>query len=281
MVAKNPRFIPDDDGSVSARVQIPPIIFDAIDRYALDNGLSSAAAIRLFFRELGGLIRNGTTTGWGPGWIEAFTTARTKQRHEEIDTRCSEIDFSKLHASARTKSGFVGVYLNGKGFRAMGRDPRTRQERYLGSFDSAPEAAWARYLHYQEHKLPYGPLEEAITEARVRDGIKGTDEEIGAFLLEEAGRHGTLHKLVPPGAPDPRQEPEGMNFERTKRDVEAYNRNLADRQGMQLVTCTQCKDSNFYSYQLEDGVCLICRDENETEASRLEATKRLALGDGT
>lgn len=79
------------------------------------------------------------------------------------------IDVSKIHRSAKTKSGFVGVYANGKGFRAMAKQPgEGRIQKSIGTFPTAERAGWARYIFYKKHQLPYGELEAMLDE---QDGV--------------------------------------------------------------------------------------------------------------
>jgi len=65
------------------------------------------------------------------------------------------MDLTLLHRSEKTKSGFVGVYANGKGYRAMAPDGHN-----LGTFSTSERAAWARYLYCRKHALAYGKPEQ-------------------------------------------------------------------------------------------------------------------------
>ena len=77
-----------------------------------------------------------------------------------METDAPGMDLTLLHRSEKTKSGFVGVYANGKGYRAMGPDGHN-----LGTFPTSEKAAWERYLYCRKHALTYGPLEEWLVKA--------------------------------------------------------------------------------------------------------------------
>lgn len=96
-------------------------------------------------------------------------------------------DFSRLHRSTKTKSGFAGVYANGRGFRAAGRNGE-----HIAQCDTAEEAAYRRLMYYRQRGLPYGPMEDAIDNLR-KIGTRGTDEQLKALVLHDAQFDGTAH----------------------------------------------------------------------------------------
>jgi hypothetical protein len=96
-------------------------------------------------------------------YAQAAKRLREHQAHAQEQARATDPDLTKLHRSAKAKSGFVGVYSNGNGFRAEGRDPHNAHGVVtIGSFKTAELAALARLKHHQRHKLPYGELEMAM-----------------------------------------------------------------------------------------------------------------------
>lgn len=119
------------------------------------------------------------------------------------------IEVGKLHRSTRTKSGFVGVYANGKGYRAMARgagENAGSAQVSIGTFPTAESAAWARHLHYKKNGFPYGEIEAFLDEKPIeytvtRDTLKSvigrdpTDEEIVAQINE--ARAATGLELLP------------------------------------------------------------------------------------
>lgn len=109
------------------------------------------------------------------------------------------VDITKLHRSSKTKSGFIGVYANGKGFRAVGKGSgvggniRTTDVN-IGTYPTAEQAAWARLLHYKRHKLPYGELEEQLEYWRRQYPDLSDAELVSATAANPSGR-GNLGEL--------------------------------------------------------------------------------------
>jgi len=95
----------------------------------------------------------------GPEFMQAYQQMQMRGGIKPID---AGIDTSLLHRSSRLKSGYVGVYANGKGFRADGTHPSGKGVQYIGTFQTPEAAAWARYIHHKQHNLPYGDTAEAI-----------------------------------------------------------------------------------------------------------------------
>lgn len=99
-----------------------------------------------------------------------------------------QIDASVLHRTDRTKSGYVGVYSNGKGFSAQGRGSKGERSVHLGTFQSAEEAAWARRAHYLRHGFTYGKLAEMAEQYEKRpDRVRDLPEaSVKALLISES-----------------------------------------------------------------------------------------------
>ena len=103
------------------------------------------------------------------------------------------IDVGKLHRSPRknSASGFVGVYPNGRHFRAVAKNPhRMGEQTALGIFPTAERAAWERYLFYQKHRMAYGPAEDMLED-------KKSDVELYRnYLRDRLGREPTDAEIV-------------------------------------------------------------------------------------
>jgi hypothetical protein len=97
------------------------------------------------------------------------------------------IDLDKLHKNRKMKSGFVGVYTNGNGFRAIGRT-LFGGSTVIGTYKTAEEAANRRWHYYKQHGLAYGELEEMMDEWRTNTHKWGTHGYDDAMLL------GAIHK---------------------------------------------------------------------------------------
>lgn len=138
--------------------------------------------------ELGTRFEQGDASFLGPIWLRALKRALANNYGALADG--PKIDFDKLHRSAKTKSGFVGVYANGKGFRAMAKVEGI--ESYVGTFQTAEEAAWRRFLYYKENKIPYGELEVDIAAWRAR-GEQGDDMHLAREIIKHSKLVGTFH----------------------------------------------------------------------------------------
>src|SRR5439155_133379 len=123
--------------------RVPSGIWSIIVSYATKLEIDAEVAMRVFMEQINALIAMGSISWLSPDWQAAIKPQQTTPT----------IDHARLHRSERTKSGFVGVYANGAGFRAVGRAGA-----YIGTFQSAEVAAWERYLHYTRAGLPYGEL---------------------------------------------------------------------------------------------------------------------------
>lgn len=127
-------------------------------------------AFRWLLTRLDAMTENGEIAQLGPEFAAAAKQMRTD---------VPGMDLTLLHRSERTKSGFVGVYTNGKGFRAMAPDGHN-----LGTFPTSERAAWERYLYCRKHALTYGPLEEWLvkTEREMFNDVRNALEAQGADM---------------------------------------------------------------------------------------------------
>lgn len=140
------------------------------------------------------LALSGQLAWAGEEWIMAYKAIHAE--HFGALQSGPPIDFNVLHKSTKTKSGFTGVYANGKGFRAMVTKGEGQGEKYLGTFETAEEAAHHRYLYYKENKLPYGEMEVDMARWRA-DGFRGTDAELQEQILKQAEFLGYRHVFEP------------------------------------------------------------------------------------
>lgn len=177
------------------------------------------------------LLEDGKAEFLGP----EYTHALKRVRADAFGTigNGPPIDLNKLHRSDKIKSGFVGVYPNGKGFRAEGRLKNRTQTKYLGTFDTAEEAAWIRYLYYKTEGIPYGPMEERILELRTKWKMSGTDAELEADQ-RAYDRSVGLETLAPGEESENAYNPEDPNGDVAAAEAEAANPKLkAMREEMQ------------------------------------------------
>jgi len=187
-MGRKPKILRAEDGCVSIRVQIPRAIWLTVEDFAKRLGVSDEAALRLFMMRVAALLAQGDGSFLGPEWMLSLKQAKDDNFGSIGDG--PKVDIDKLHKSTKTKSGFVGVYANGNGFRAMAKVEGA--ETYIGTFDTAIEAAWRRYLHYKENKIPYGELEVEIAGWRLR-GEQGDDMHLAREILKHSKSVGTFH----------------------------------------------------------------------------------------
>jgi hypothetical protein len=131
------------------------------------------------------------------GFQFAQAARQLRERREDavLQAQANDPDLIRLHRSEKTKSGFVGVYSNGNGFRAEGRDPVNRKGSVtLGSFKTAELAAIARLRHYRRHGIPYGALEVAI------DHLCQTEPDKREWSTERL-KHEVIYEYASQGRP--------------------------------------------------------------------------------
>jgi len=126
-----------------------------------------------------------------------FEFERALERQQKRATRV--IDVAKLHRSEKTKSGFVGVYANGKGFTAMGKASiDNNEQKSLGTYPTAAQAAEARRQHYLKHGIPYGALAERIETFKQSEEWKIAPDELKRRqAIYELAREGTIIADLP------------------------------------------------------------------------------------
>lgn len=180
-MGRQPRVEVHEDGSASLRIRIGPSTWRLVEAYGKSIGADGQTGLRALQAQIEALISAGNASWLSSDWQAILREFKAPSRLP------ADFDATKLHRSDRTKSGFVGVYANGAGFRATGRAGA-----YIGTFQRAEVAAWERYLYYQRNDLPYGELEVAVDEERKR-GTQGTDAELREIVLDTAHKSGTSH----------------------------------------------------------------------------------------
>jgi hypothetical protein len=203
----------DSSGKAILRVEIPRIVWDVASAFASRVNIRSEQGLDFLLMRIASMLSEDGSDFLGPEWREPLKQVVAAGMGV---LEGPAIDLRLLHTSPKTKSGYVGVYANGQGFRAMGRDPVTGTQAYLGTKQTAEAAAWLRYLHYKRNGLPYGELELEIETYRKRFNLTGSDETVIALIREDATRDGYLHVLFPdegPGSKTGQIEPKMVGFD--------------------------------------------------------------------
>jgi hypothetical protein len=154
------------DGCVSVRVTVEPQLWELSGQLAKQWHVDQITALSIMLEKITRLIEAGKAEFLGPEFSYAFN--KLVMTDKLSVGGLPPVESTKLHRSLKTKSGFVGVYANGQGFRAMGkiRGADGDIQKSIGTFPTAEQAAWARFIHYKKLGLPYGAVEEALAEAR-------------------------------------------------------------------------------------------------------------------
>lgn len=142
-----------DDGTIVVKGFVPAPVWAVVCKHSETFKLTPIQSWGLFLGEISARIEAGNTDIFGPTYQQVIREMRLN--NELGRNNMPPIDYTKLHRNDRVKSGFEGVYVTGDGFRAVGPGAK-----YIGQFQSADLAAWARYVYYTKNGLPYGDLED-------------------------------------------------------------------------------------------------------------------------
>lgn len=166
----------EEDGTVTIRLNIPEVLWRlAVQIGQADEDTPERGLARLL-RSINARLKKGDVKWLDPAY-EDLAQQVINEDPTVIGNGLPPIDYGKLHRSSRAKSGFVGVYSNGQGFRGDARHANGVDMISIGTFPTAVEAAWRRYLHHQKHGLPYGEFEFEIEVVRKNPLLAGFSED--------------------------------------------------------------------------------------------------------
>lgn len=200
-MGRKPVVVIDEDGDVDARVKIPRAIWVVAGKIGDEYGMRQTKALMLLLKRLGDALTDQRRTHivsqlLGPDVMKALQAAR----EENFGSIASgvQIDVTRLHRNAKLKSGFHGVYQDGKNWRAEGRIT-TGGVKSLGYYPTPELAAWMRFMYYETNDLPYGYWEVAIDALRER--MPGSDAELIHEQEQTNSVSGQEHLNLLPGKP--------------------------------------------------------------------------------
>lgn len=204
----------DPVGRVNVRLIIPQVVW----ALAIRVGHAQTARTQLFrvnsddragmigmtllMKGIEELFDNGDAK-WLPDRDFALALSKVAdENYGTIPSPGSTIDLTKLHKNPKLKSGFHGVYANGQGFRAMGRDFAGKAI-VIGTFKTSEEAAHRRMTYYRTNNLAYGELEEEMERWRAdvqQWGVpsQATDEELIRQIRSYHDSAGTTERIFGP-----------------------------------------------------------------------------------
>jgi hypothetical protein len=177
-------------GSEYRKVIVPPYLLKILRQVAEGMQLTEKQCLNMLLDRIDNIA---STDPKQLGFEFERARKQLEGRGEFTDGDAYAIDTARLHRSDKTKSGYTGIYVNGKGFVAHARASLSdRTEITLGTFPSATQAAEVRRIHYVKHGIPYGRLGEKIESYRNRP--EGT-------MSPEFQRQVAIHDLAKEGTP--------------------------------------------------------------------------------
>lgn len=179
-MGRKPRVEIAPNGDASIRTVVPRPLWLLCEAIARRWQIEPDKVLLMILDRVGGQLADPqrgahfASTALGPEYVEEYQ--RLWRENFGVIASGPAIDISRLHTDPKLKSGYVGVYPNGKGFRATGRN-HNGSMRHLGTFDTAEAASWARLMYYEKNDLPYGRWEVEIDRLRA-SGERGSDAEL-------------------------------------------------------------------------------------------------------
>jgi hypothetical protein len=155
----------NENGGAALRVNVSQPLWALCKQLATQWEIKPAQAFVILLEKLTRIIEHGDVSVFGKDFEFAFNKLLAEDKIGFAGL--PPVDISKLQRGKKSKSGFVGVYANGQGFRAVGRaDIGDSTEIGLGTYQTAELAAWKRYQHYRLKGIPYGEAADVIQETR-------------------------------------------------------------------------------------------------------------------
>jgi hypothetical protein len=177
------------EGYVAIKSIIPTTIWRLIERYAELLGVVPAQAYKIFLDRIALLIEEGDPKFFDFLGLDIKSTINSLTGEEKfVPDNSPKIDISLLEQDVKIKSGFTGVYPNGKSFRATA--PKSKSDKSVITIATCPTpemAAWKRYLHFKKEGLKYGDEPDVMAEiAKVREmAFVQTKDETDLWVMQK------------------------------------------------------------------------------------------------
>jgi hypothetical protein len=184
-MGRSPAIQYDEDGNAVLKLTVYKPLLLVAERIADQLGVTIHVSLKLLMKELAIGFQSGSAMGLSSTWEAALK--ETIDQHHGVIEAGANVDLAQLHRNPKLKSGFVGVYPNGRGWKAIGPHHKS-----IGQYDTPEAAACRRLLYYREHKLPYGELEKEIATWRLQ-GSTGDDLQIAHQIMEHNKLTGNSH----------------------------------------------------------------------------------------
>jgi hypothetical protein len=159
--------------------------------------------------------RGRSTVPLPTGFLEAIRLMESRR----VDEALREIDLGKLER-ART-AGYEGVTKDNLGWAATVLDVNGKYLRLPQRFLRPEMAAWARYQHYLQHKIPYGRYAKEL--AKTRNSLMAREEKWGEDYIRARAiwALGVAGYVVDPAFLEPWEAQWSTNMPQFADDVEA------------------------------------------------------------
>jgi hypothetical protein len=262
-MARRPRVYGKPDGSFNVRIDIPKVIYEVCERvgrvYQRDQHAKEPALYGLWFmlKAIEQSFEAEDASGINnPEFQRALRQVLDANLGIAPMSNDMLIDINRLHRSPKTKSGYVGVYVNGKGFRASATDAGGKTV-LLGTYKTPEEAAQRRLLYYTSNNLPYGELEEELV--RLRKQEPGFGARPLADQIREVKHHnemvGLTHLVFGPGTSsvEPKPAPPTSVNPRLPRRIERVDRVPRREPDEIIAPLPSASDETIKAFGFEDG----------------------------
>lgn len=200
-----PKVVQLPDGNVSARITMPASLWRCAVEIGNGLGIQASApghvGMKLILDQVASLLESGDASFLGAALFQQAVDRVRGSNLGVLARNSMDIDISKLHRSPKMKSGFVGVYVAGGGFRAIGRD-KSGAAKVIATCKTAEEAAHKRWLYYTQNNLPYGEIEEEMERWRRNSemGAAGlNDDELIRTINQHLEITGRWNEVYGPG----------------------------------------------------------------------------------
>lgn len=116
-------------------------------------------------------------------------------QRDEMDSIPADFDQSQL---LKDGTNFVGVHTHGAGYRAYVKSGDGKGGRYLQTRKTAERAAYDRFLHHRENRIPYTPWEVFVCEGHENMDAFAANETTKWVIACMMGRWDIMPEQPPP-----------------------------------------------------------------------------------
>lgn len=198
-MGRKPKIVRLADGMLEMRCVIPGPIWLVACELGTAMGIKvdpGDLGLRLILDQVSSLFELGDASFTGNASIQRALDRVMGANFGVLD-RTGPIDLNRLHRGT-LKSGFVGVYAGGNGFRAIATTPSGAK--VIGVFRLAEQAAHQRWKFYKDNNLPYGEIEIEMARWRKQHMADNmSDQALIRAIIKHSREVGTYDQIFGPG----------------------------------------------------------------------------------